>query len=219
MLCCPAHIASKSVAASFAAATGFAAIGNGSYAASGYLGVVNTAIRASLPNQLIVTPGKAVRTHSSYNEMGYNAFVLADAARIGVPRAAMTSDARLLDIRMGKPLAADGRSQLTFDGDLRIRAEAGSDGFGGTVQLHGISEVLATGQSATAGMTNASVYADEISKFDAPRLILNGSLGVTYGQNGHMVTIESDFSDSIIRSGAHLSAAEIILAGRGRILG
>src|SRR5262249_29576577 len=66
---------------------GAAAAGNGSYNAQAYLGVANTAIRSSLPNQVILTSATAVRKHSSYNEMGYDAFALADAARIGVPRA------------------------------------------------------------------------------------------------------------------------------------
>jgi hypothetical protein len=108
--------------------------------------------------------------------MGYDAFVLTDAVRVGVPRAAMTIDARMLDILLARPRNADGRSQLQFDGELRSGARAGSDGFGSTIQLRGLSEILATGQTASPGMAAASVSADEISKFDAPRLLLNGSI-------------------------------------------
>ena len=62
--------------------------------------------------------------------MGYNAFARADAARIGVPRAMLTVDAKALDILLAKPEMADVRSQLRFDGDLRMSPAAGSDGFG-----------------------------------------------------------------------------------------
>ncbi|MGH2198849.1 hypothetical protein ACQ1Z2_14990, partial [Enterococcus faecalis] len=89
------------------AITGAITVGNGSYITNAALGVANTAIRASLPNQVIVTSADTVRKHSSYNEMDYNAFVLADAARIGVPRAMMTVDAKTLDILMAKPAVAD----------------------------------------------------------------------------------------------------------------
>ncbi|MGO4712938.1 filamentous haemagglutinin family protein [Bradyrhizobium sp. 2TAF24] len=193
-----------------------AATGNGSYVASASLGIANTTIRSSLPSLVTVTPGNIVRTHSSYNEMGYNAFVLADAVRVGVPRAAMTIDARLLNLELQKPRTADSRAQLIFDGDLRIRAAVDSNGFDGIVQLLGVNEILATGQNATPGMSGASVSADEINKLNAPRLVLNGAIGVDYGQNGRVVTIETSPMDTIVRSGARLVAGEIFLASRGR---
>ena len=195
--------------------TGVVPAGNGSYIAGGYLSTANTDMRASLPNRLIVSPGNVVRGHSFYNETTYNAFVASDATRIGVPRAAMTVDASLLDIQLGLPRSGDNRLQLAFDGDLRIRAQEGSDGYDGTVQLRGVNEIMASGMNATPGLRGASVYADEINKLDAPRLVVNGAIGVAYGQRGRLVTIESDFMDTILRSGAHLTAADVILASRG----
>ncbi|OYU90483.1 MAG: filamentous hemagglutinin [Bradyrhizobiaceae bacterium PARB1] len=196
-------------------AAGVVPTGNGSYIASGYLGTANTDIRASLPNRLIVSPGSVVRSHSFYNETGYNAFVLADAVRIGVPRAAMTVDARLLDIQFGDMRSGDNRPAFVFDGDLRIAAKQGSGGYDGTVQLRGVSEILAAGMSATPAPRGAAVYADEINKLDAPRLAINAAIGVTYGQDGRRAFIESEQIDTVVRSGAHLSAAEVILASRG----
>ncbi|MFG3756887.1 hypothetical protein, partial [Klebsiella pneumoniae] len=111
---------------------------------------------------------------------------------------------------------ADSRAQLIFDGDLRIRAAVDSNGFDGIVQLLGVNEILATGQNATPGMSGASVSADEINKLNAPRLVLNGAIGVDYGQNGRVVTIETSPMDTIVRSGARLVAGEIFLASRGR---
>ncbi|KZD23957.1 filamentous haemagglutinin family protein, partial [Tardiphaga robiniae] len=195
--------------------TGAVAAGNGSYVAQAYLGVANTAVRASLPNQVIITSANTVRGHSSYNEMSYNAFVQADAARIGVPRAMLTVDAKALDILLAKPRVADGRSQLRFDGDLRMKPAAGSDGFGGNVSVRGLGEILGSGQSADPGIQfYASVYADELSKLDAPRLVLNGTVSVGYGQTGRFATIGGD-GNLIVRSGARIAAAEVILAGKG----
>ena len=196
-------------------AAGVVPIGNGSYIASGYLGTANTDIRASLPNRLIVSPGSVVRSHSFYNETGYNAFVLADAVRIGVPRAAMTVDALKLDIQLGDMRSGDNRSAFVFDGDLRIGAKQGSGGYDGTVQLRGVSEIMAAGTSATPAPRGSSVYADEINKLDAPRLVINATIGVSYGQDGRRAFIESDGIDTVLRSGAHLSAAEVILGSKG----
>ncbi len=198
-------------------AAGVVPTGNGSYIANGYLGTANTDIRASLPNRLIVSPGSAVRSHSFYNEMGYNAFALADAVRIGVPRAAMTDDARLLDIQLGSPLSGDNRSSFLFRGDLRIRAQEGSGGYDGTVQLRGVNEIMAAGMSARPGPRGTSVYADEINRLDAPRLVVNGQISVTYGQDGRRAFIISDGYDTVLRSGAHLTAADVILASTGYI--
>ncbi|WP_245258240.1 filamentous haemagglutinin family protein [Rhodopseudomonas palustris] len=182
------------------AVTGVAATGGGSYIVSAYLGVANTAIRASLPNRVIITAADQVRKHSSFNETTYNAYVLANAETNSVARGWMTVDAGGLYMQLAKARVADDRMQLMFDGALRIRAEAGSDGYSGAVSITGISEILATGQGATAGMVAASVSADELSKLDAARLILNAGY----------------FGDIVLRSGARLSAAEIVFYSRSR---
>ncbi|MGO4686296.1 beta strand repeat-containing protein, partial [Hyphomicrobium sp. 2TAF46] len=194
---------------------GATAIGNGSWSVAGTLGIANTAIHASLPNQVTITPAEMVRKHSSYNEMNYNAFVLADAARIGVPRAMLTVDAKTLDILLAKPSIVDDRSQLRFNGDLRMKPAASSAGFGGTVNVRGVGEILASGQSTDPSLQYASVYADELSKLDAPRLVLNGTVTVGYGQTGRFATINQGYGNLIVRSGARIAAAEVLLASGG----
>ncbi len=205
---------SQTSLASARSLTSAMAIGNGSYVTTGTLGIANTSVRASLPNRVTITPGSTVRAHSSYNEMDYNAFVVADAARVGVPRAMATVDAKTLDILLARPTVADGRSQLRFDGDLRMKPTTGSDGFGGTVNVRGLSEILAAGQSANPGLPYASVYGEELSKLNAPRLVLNGTITTSYGVTGRFVTIQASYnSNLILRSGARLAAAEVVLAG------
>ncbi|SEH32920.1 filamentous haemagglutinin family protein [Magnetospirillum fulvum] len=194
---------------------GVTALGNGSYIAAGTLGIANTAIRDSLPNQVIITPAQVVRTHSSYNEMSYNAFVLADADSLGVPRAAITADAGMLAISLFRQAEDDVREALSIAGDLRLDPEAESDGYGGTVSVGGIGEVLATGQTATQGFSGVSVHADALSALDAPRLLLNASLTKIYGQTGRYAEIRGE-DDLIIRSGAQITAGEIIIASSRR---
>ncbi|MGH2266473.1 hypothetical protein ACQ1Z3_15370, partial [Enterococcus faecalis] len=79
----------------------------------------------------------------------------------------------------------------------------------------GLSEILAPGQSAGPGLQYASVYADELSKLDAPRLVLNGIVNVSYGQTGRFATIYQGYGNLIVRSGASIAAAEVILASEG----
>ncbi|HEX7866130.1 MAG TPA: filamentous hemagglutinin family protein [Variovorax sp.] len=191
---------------------GVTSTGNGSYVAPGYLGVANTTIRDALPNQVVITPAAKVRTYSSYNETGYNAFVLADAARLGFLRGMLTSDAATLDIVLRKPAADDeDRLGLKFGGDLRIGAAVGSQGFGGTVNVRNLGEVLADGQAATNGLTGASVEAGDLNRLGASRLVLNGTISTRYGQTGSLADIAGNGS-LVVRSGAKLTAADIFMA-------
>ncbi|WP_432730012.1 filamentous haemagglutinin family protein [Variovorax sp. W6] len=197
--------------------SGVTSIGNGSYVAGGYLGVANTSIREALPNQVVITPADKVRTYSGYNETDYNAFVRADAARLGFLRAAITSDAKTLDIMLSRPSADEqDRTALKFDGDLRLDAQPASAGFGGTVNVRNLGEVLAAGQSADEKLAGASVYDSELNRLGTSRLVLNGALGNTYGQRGRIVEIEGAGS-LVVRSGANLSAGELVLAGAPRV--
>ncbi|XHR27958.1 MAG: filamentous hemagglutinin family protein [Chthoniobacteraceae bacterium] len=190
---------------------GVSAVGNGSYIAAGTLSIANTGISEALPNLVIITPADTVRTHSSYNETDYNAFVVADAESIGVPRTTITADAGYLSINLSKSSVADDiREALVIDGTVLLTREADSDGYGGTVSVTGISEVLADGQSATSGLSGASVHADALSAFDAPRLLLNADISVNYGQTGYYATITGS-GDLIVRSGAEITAGEIII--------
>ncbi|MGO4714356.1 filamentous hemagglutinin family protein [Bradyrhizobium sp. 2TAF24] len=192
---------------------GATAQGNGSYSVAGRLGIADTAVREALPHHIIVTPASVVRRHSAYNEMDYNAFAQADAARLGVPRGLLTIDGRVLDLKMLKStLPGDVRAPLTFAGTLLQDAESGSTGYAGLVQVRGIGEVLATGEAAAAGLNGVSITADALDALDAPRLLLNTSLMTTNGQKGRYAEL-SGTGDLIVRSGAKLIAGEIVLGG------
>ncbi|QNK67006.1 filamentous hemagglutinin family protein [Variovorax sp. PAMC26660] len=195
---------------------GVSNVGGGSWRMAGQLSVTNSAVRESLPNQLIVTPGSQVRRHSSYNETDYNAFVLGDAARHSFLRGMITSDAKTLDISLVKPADADTeRTSLKFDGETRLGAEPGTPGYSGTVNVRLLGEVLAPGQAATDGLVGASVHADELNKLHAPRLVLNGAITTSYGKNGYLAEVVADILrlDLVLRSGASLSAGDVFLTG------
>ncbi|RIX81993.1 filamentous haemagglutinin family protein [Acidovorax cavernicola] len=188
--------------------------GYGSYVASGYLGVANTAVKSSLASQLVVTPAAVVKQHATYNEMGYDAFVAADAARRGGVRGEIAADARnlLLDYFYSKP--QDGVSMLQFDGKALFNPAAGSTGFGGTLSTKAIAiEVTAPGAGRTAGFENASLPADQLNAFGAPRMIVGGRIDLGYADN--FATFKSDAGHVVVRSGATLRGAEIFLVAGG----
>lgn len=194
---------------------GVTAIGNGSYLAPGTLSVANTAIREALPNQIVVTPAETVKAHSSYNDMSYNEFVVADAGRLGVPRGLLTVDAKTLDLFLLKNSEQEEGTALNFGGQVLLDAEPESKGYAGTVHVRGVSEILAAGQTPTQGLAGVSVTDEALNSLNAPRLVLNGRLGISYGQAGRYVDVTGDFMDLTVRSGALVEAGELIFAGRG----
>jgi len=192
---------------------GTTAVGNGSYAGAGYLGIANTAIRDAVPHRIVLTPADRVRTLSSYNETGYDSFVLADAQRRGFVRGMTTADAKTLALDLRRPKDEDAeRTSLSFRGEARLQAAAGTQGFGGTASVLGVGEVLASGQAATGGLPFASVHDEDLNRLEAPRLAINANIATSYGARGGMASIDGG-GELIVRGGARLSAGDLILGG------
>ncbi len=78
---------------------------NGSWTTAGVLSVANTGQRNSLSSQVILTSGDVLRRYSQYNETSYAQFAVADAARLGVPRALLPVDAKMLKLNLAKGAA------------------------------------------------------------------------------------------------------------------
>ncbi|UIN21430.1 filamentous haemagglutinin family protein [Herbaspirillum frisingense] len=191
------------------AAGGVAVTGNGSYAGSAYLGVAKTGILAALPSNVLVTPGTQLRKHSSYNETGYDAFVIADALRKGGMRGELAADAHRLVLDFANVRPNGGQSMLSFEGEARFQ-RADRSAFGGTLEVvsEGI-EVLSAGAAPTPGFAYASLRADDLNAFGASRMILGGSLRLNHADN--FATFDARASSVILRSGASLRAPEVFL--------
>ena len=94
--------------------TGAVGLGNGSYAATGTLGIANTGIVNALATQLLLTPGRTVRSYSQYNEMSYSDFARSQAATFGAVRPRLPSDGGVLSLSFGTP--PDSGQSLAFAG-------------------------------------------------------------------------------------------------------
>ncbi|MGJ7524741.1 filamentous haemagglutinin family protein [Variovorax sp. GB1P17] len=189
-------------------------VGNGSHVASGHLGIANTAVKSSLGSQLVITPAAAVKQNATYNTMGYDAFVTADAARRGGVRGEIAADARNLQLDYFYSKPKDGVSMLQFDGKALFNPAAGSAGFGGTLWVNATGiEVTAPGAGRTAGFAGASVQAGQLNAFGAPRMIVGGRIDLGYADN--FATFKSNTGHIVVRSGATLRGAEIFLVAGG----
>ncbi|MDC8757657.1 filamentous haemagglutinin family protein [Janthinobacterium fluminis] len=202
-----------------AAAAGPAAVmRNGSWSTSGQLSVARTDIADALPSRLIVTPAAVLRSYAQYNETGYADFVRADAARRGVPRAALEADAKTLALRLLPGNAAP----LDFEYAGKTRFQAGAGGFGGTFAVIGSSnmaiEVLAGGARASALPNTVSLRANDLNAVGASRLAVGARPWVSYGQGGNYVRF-GDYVEAAgtvsLRQGATLSAPEVFLVSGG----
>ena len=197
-------------------------LGNGSWGTTGRLSIANTSIGNSLSSQVILTSADTLRRYSQYNETGYAQFAVADAARLGVPRALLPVDARTLQLAL-RPGA--GAQAFSFEGTGRF--EAADGGYGGTVALinkdGGIGrdiEIVATGKGASDGFNGVSVHAQSLNALGASRLLIGGMTVVNYGQAGNYINVADGTTGAIIlRDGAQLAAPEVLLlTGIGSIV-
>ncbi|MDZ4192295.1 MAG: hemagglutinin, partial [Pseudomonas sp.] len=195
------------------AATAVTAMRNGSWSASGVLSIAGTGIRDSLASQLFITSADQLRRYSQYNETSYADFVRADAGRLSVPRGMLEADAKTLQLHLRNSVANDESVNFRFNGS--IAGDAAQGGFGSTVAVwdrNAKIELLADNGQATAGFV--SLYASDLSAMNVSRLVVGGRPVVTYGQGGNFVdfgTIDGAASTIVLRSGAKLSAGEVML--------
>ncbi|MEG3089656.1 filamentous haemagglutinin family protein [Sphingomonas sp. PB4P5] len=190
--------------------TGAVKLDNGSHLLTGRLGVAGTGIGEALTRQVIVTPGTLVRNYSLYNEMSFADFVVADAARLGVPRVRLPRDVQELALTFARNRTD--RESFSFAGDLLNTAA--KDGWGGNVVLMPAGnriEVVAEGKSGTENFV--TLTDTDINALGAGRLLIGGTTKTVYGQSGNFVDFDSGFSTAFVavRSGATLSASEIFL--------
>lgn len=207
------------------------AMRNGSYKVAGRLGIANTDIGDALARGVVLTSADVLRRYAKYDETSYAAFVLADAARKGIPRAALPADARTLSLIFGRrsdEAYTVGEAALHFDGDARFSPDQG--GYAGSLMVRmtgdggrGI-EILADGQHASAEgyvlgdrqYQYLSIYASDLNAVGAPRMLIGDHLmgeASGYGQGGRYVKVGGNSAAGVItlRAGAILQASEVFL--------
>ena len=190
---------------------------NGSWATAGVLSVANTEQRNSLASQIILTSGDVLRRYSQYNETSYTQFAVADAARLGVPRALLPVDAKTLKLKLA-PGAGD--QAFSFKGVGKFAPQKG--GYGGTVtvlgNVRGALEVVADGRGATAGFEGVTLNAESLNALNASRQVIGGQFYTLYGQGGNYITPTFAASSRVIlREGATLAAPEVFLLANGEL--
>lgn len=194
--------------------TGAQQMRNGSWTTAGVLSVANTGQRDSLSSQVILTSGDVLRRYSQYNETSYAQFAVADAARLGVPRAVLPVDAKTLKLSLA-PGAGD--QAFSFKGIGKFAPQTG--GYGGTVAVTAIAnkalEVVADGSGATAGFEGVSLNAESLNALNASRQVIGGQFSVIYGQGGNYISPQKVSSSVILREGATLAAPEVFLLSSG----
>jgi filamentous hemagglutinin family protein len=194
---------------------------NGSWTTAGTLSVANTGLRDSIASQLILTSGDVLRRYSQYNETSYAQFAVADAARLGVPRAMLPVDAKTLKLALLK-----GAKEQAFSFNGTGKFDAATGGYGGTVvALSAISnvdlEIVGAGQPATPAFSGITLDAGSLNALQATRLMVGRLPYVVYGQGGNYINFTGIGASSSItlRQGATLSAPEVFLVtGNGNLV-
>jgi filamentous hemagglutinin family protein len=188
------------------------AMNNGSWSTDGVLSIAHTGLRDSLASQVIVTPAEVLRRYAQYNETRYADFVRADAARLGVPRAALEADAKTLGLEL---IAGRQGLGFIFDGKGRFKPAAG--GFGAAVQVGsgagGDIEIISDTAQASGVTSMVSVRASALNALGAARLVVGGQMSVRYGQGGNFVGFDTGNTAASVtlRQGATLAAPEVFL--------
>ena len=196
---------------------------NGSWTAPAWFSIAGTETRDRLASQIILTPAELVRRYSRYNETDYSTFTVQSAIAAGALRAALPEDAKVLELWLTAQAAESALPALQFDGELR--AERAEGGYGASVVVTGGSttatEIVRAGSGKTEGFDGVSLEAEQLNALaeNAERLVIGATLSEDRANNPGVLMVTGT-GDLTLRSGAALSAAEIILgAGRGLHVG
>ncbi len=200
----------------------FSAIGmpTGMLQTTGYLGTANTGVRDALPTRLSLMAAKDVRSFSQYNETGYAAFAIANAARFGSPTPRLERDAQNLQFDFG-----------TWQGDVldlkgEVRMAGADNGAAGNLFLTGAGpiEIKTRGTEASEGFT--SVDSEDLALIKAGILTVGGIFSLRDGQAapelgsyllGPRVVFQAGQNEVVVRDGARLSAGQIFLTSLDRV--
>lgn len=208
---------------------------DGSFAMGLHTSVANLGTRSAMAVDVILTPADVVRTHSQYNEMGYDQFLVTqpDASLFGKPQPFLARDGKTLTIALTDMDGVDpSRSAFSFNGTGKFAAA--KDGIGGSLSvikgnsrnLDKAIEILADGAIASADAF--SLYASDLNAVGAAVMLIGGSINRTFtGSTTNItstlnitpgdqwLTLGASGGDIIVRSGATLAAPQVMLVGNG----
>ena len=188
----------------------FAPVGlrGGSWTVTATRGLAGTGTGDGWPRQALITPGDVLRRHAQYNEMDYQAYVLADATRKGLPRAWSPQDVSALELRFLSDADSAGATAFRFEGAMR--ANRGAQGYGGQVIVRADQPLEIVKDSATPGFLGASVRAADINALGADRISIGGSTAQS-SISPDRLRFDVRGDDIYLRSGALLRAPEVLL--------
>ncbi|WP_238889764.1 filamentous hemagglutinin family protein [Achromobacter insuavis] len=180
----------------------------GSWSVSAIRGL--SGIVDAMPKQALITPGDVLRRHAQYNEMDYQAFVLAEAARSGRPRTMLPADAAALELYYRDVPAPGEAPALRFEGLARFGR--GQGGYGGqlVVRTEGAPLEIVNAVPATGG-AGISLRDQDLNAVKADRLSLGGWVQQPVTGPDRRLGIVAGGSDVTLRSGAELRAPEVFL--------
>jgi filamentous hemagglutinin family protein len=151
-----------------------------SYETTGTLGFVNTAVSASLPTAIVVTPAAGVLRYSQYDTEDFASYAVSQAAVFDTPRPYLPQDAGVITFNFNTPAnlidaATAPTLALRFSGTADLLSAAG--GYDGTVAIEVASgedtlAILGAGEKAPAGAI--AVPAASIDALQAPLLLIGG---------------------------------------------
>ncbi|WP_233022236.1 filamentous haemagglutinin family protein [Rhodopseudomonas boonkerdii] len=194
------------------ALTGMASLANGSYVTGGMLGIANTTIRNALNSQLIVTPGRVIRSYAQYNETSYSDFLVNRAAVFGNVRPRLPEDGKVLWLNLGAATGDD--PTLRFAGTALFNATG--DGYTGSLvvtssALTNVIDVTAPGATPVAGHT--SISSADLNAFNAGGLFIGGA-PTYYNDTGAGPRVAfSGISTVNVLDGAMLRAGQVYVVG------
>ncbi len=187
------------------------ALRGGSWSVSATRGLSNTGTADALPRQALVTPGDVLRRHAQYNEMDYQAFVLAQAKRTGQPRPMLPADAAALQFYYRGGPAPGGAPALRFEGQARFGR--GEGGYGGQLVVRSDGAALDI-VNAPPGAPGAGIALRDrdLNAVGASRLSLGGwTYQPVSGPDPRLAVTSLGGGDVTLRSGAQLRAPEVLM--------
>ncbi|WP_254999217.1 filamentous hemagglutinin family protein [Pseudomonas sp. S12(2018)] len=196
---------------------GATALRNGSWGLTGKRSIAGSGLGDALSQHLILTGADTLRRYSQYNETSFSQFLLNDAARLGIPRAALPIDAKGLTLDLGHNDTT--RPGFSMQGVLLNKPADKGHGsiatvlFGDTLVIHGDNA------PATPGAGETAIAASQLNALGASSLRIGHAGQRVYGQGGNQLLFGDARGTSIVlKGGAHLKAAEVLMV-TGRIAG